>query len=278
MIKIDFHTHSNSSDGLMSPKEVVERAYQNGVKYLALTDHDTISGLDSAIKTAKEINLSFIPGIELSTTHNKESIHILGFFKDESYKNDEFINYLQTLKNKRKIRAEKMVQKLKEVFNIEISLDNVLKRGKDVVARPHIAQEIIAAGYPYEFEYIFQNFIGKDCPAFVPTTKLTTEEGVKLLKEYNALVFLAHPKLIHNSPLEDFLNMGFDGMEAIYFQNTSDEEKYFLNFANKHNLLVSAGSDCHGNVEGDERHGDIGAMNIKENLLQKFLDSYNNLK
>ncbi len=72
--------------------------------------------------------------------------------------------------------------------------------------------------------------------------------------------------------------MGFDGMEAIYFQNTSDEEKYFLNFANKHNLLVSAGSDCHGNVEGDERHGDIGAMNIKENLLQKFLDSYNNLK
>ena len=135
MIKIDFHTHSNSSDGLMSPKEVVERAYQNGVKYLALTDHDTISGLDSAIKTAKEINLSFIPGIELSTTHNKESIHILGFFKDESYKNDEFINYLQTLKNKRKIRAEKMVQKLKEVFNIEINLDNVLKRGKDVVQK-----------------------------------------------------------------------------------------------------------------------------------------------
>ena len=176
------------------------------------------------------------------------------------------------------IVASYILQKLKEVFNIEISLDNVLKRGKDVVARPHIAQEIIAAGYPYEFEYIFQNFIGKDCPAFVPTTKLTTEEGVKLLKKYNALVFLAHPKLIHNSPLEDFLNMGFDGMEAIYFQNTSDEEKYFLNFANKHNLLFSAGSDCHGNVEGDERHGDIGAMNIKENLLQKFLDSYNNLK
>ena len=278
MIKIDFHTHSTSSDGIMTPKEVVERANNNCVKYLALTDHDTISGLEEASLTAKKLGLLFIPGIELSTTHNKESIHILGFFKDKSYMDNNFVEYLRTLKDKRKIRAEKIVQKLKEVFNIEISLENVLNRGKDVVARPHIAQEIIAAGYPYEFEYIFQNFIGKDCPAFVPTTKLTTEAGVALLKKYNALVFLAHPKLIHNSPLEDFINMGFDGIEAIYFQNTPEEEKYFLEFADKHNFLVSAGSDCHGHVEGDERHGDIGAMNITENLLEEFLAKYNNLK
>ena len=91
---------------------------------------------------------------------------------------DEFINYLQTLKDKRKIRAEKMVQKLKEVFNIEISLDNVLKRGKDVVARPHIAQEIIAEGYPYEFEYIFQNFIGKDCPHLFQPQSLQLKKGL----------------------------------------------------------------------------------------------------
>lgn len=275
MVKVDLHTHSTSSDGIMTPKEVVERAYKNEVKYLSLTDHDTISGLKEASITAKKLGLSFIPGIELSTTHNKESIHILGFFKDESYMSDDFVQYLNTLKNKRKIRAEKMVEKLKEFFNIEISIENVLKRGKDVVARPHIAKEIIAAGYPYELEYIFQNFIGKNCLAFVPTNKLSTEEGVKLLKKYNALVFLAHPKLIHNSPLEDFLNMGFDGIEAIYFQNTFDEEKYFLNFAKTHNLLVSAGSDCHGNIDGDERHGDIGAMNVSEILLENFLETYN---
>lgn len=274
MIKIDFHTHSTSSDGLMTPKEVVERAYRNNVKYLALTDHDTISGLEEASETAEGLGIKFIPGIELSTTHNKESIHILGFFKDKSYMDEEFIAYLKTLKNKRKIRAEKMVQKLNEIFNIEISIENVLNRGKDVVARPHIAQEIISAGYPYELEYIFQNFIGKDCPAFVPTTKLTTEEGVALLQKYNALVFLAHPKLINNSPLEDFLNMGFDGIEGVYFQNTLDEEKYFLEFAHKYNFLVSAGSDCHGNLDGDERHGDIGAMNISEDLLEKFLNKF----
>ena len=275
MIKVDFHTHTTSSDGLFTPSEVVKRAYKNNVQYLAITDHDTVSGLDEAILESKKYEISFIPGIELSTTYNKESIHILGFFKDNSFKSPEFLAYLNTLKDRRKIRAEKMVKKLKEVFNIDISIENVLHRGKDVVARPHIAQEIINAGYNYDMEYIFNNFIGKDCPAFVPTTKLSTEEGVALLKKYNALVFLAHPVLIKNSHVNDFLNMGFDGIEAIYFQNTKDEENWLIDFAITNNLLISAGSDCHGNQEGDIRHGDIGCMEMKEEYLKKFLDSYN---
>lgn len=275
MVRVDFHTHSTSSDGLFTPKEVAERAYNNKVKFLSLTDHDTVSGLYDANLKCSELGVTFIPGIELSTNHNKESIHILGFFKDDSYNNPEFIEYLKTLKDKRKIRAEKMINKLKEVFDIEISIENVLKRGKDVVARPHIAHEIIAAGYPYELEYIFQNFIGKDCPAFVPTTKLSTEDGIKLLKKYNALVFLAHPVLIKNSPLEDFLNMGFDGIEAVYFQNSKDQEKYLVNFAKEHELLISSGSDCHGNLEGDERHGDIGAMEMPDEFIENFLEHYN---
>ena len=87
MIKVDLHTHSTCSDGLLTPEEVVERAYKKSVKYLALTDHDTVKGLDIAKKKAKALGINFIPGIELSTDYNGESIHILGFFKDESYKN-----------------------------------------------------------------------------------------------------------------------------------------------------------------------------------------------
>ncbi|MGG7178618.1 PHP domain-containing protein [Clostridium paraputrificum] len=273
MIKTDFHTHTTSSDGILSPKEMVQRAFHNDVKYLAITDHDTISGLEEALDEAKKLNIKLIPGVELSTNHNKESIHILGFFKDDSYKNPEFTEYLQTLKDKRKIRAERMVEKLKEVFNIEISIENVLNRGKDVVARPHIAQEIISAGYPYETEYIFQNFIGKDCPAFVPTNKLSTEDGVKLLKKYNASVFLAHPIFIKKSPLEDFLTMDFDGIEAIYFQNTKEEEDALINFAIENNLLVSGGSDCHGDLVGDLRHGDIGCMTMPEDFMDNILNN-----
>ena len=277
MIKVDFHTHTTSSDGVLTPSDVVKRAFKNDVKYLAITDHDTISGLEEAKAEANNLDITIIPGIELSTNHNKESIHILGFFRDDSYKSPEFLEYLDTLKNRRIIRAKEMVEKLDTELNIKISFENVLKRGKDVVARPHIAEEIISSGYPYDIEYIFDNFIGKDCPAFVPTTKLSTEEGVKLLKKYNALVFLAHPILITKSPLEDFLSMDFDGIEAIYYQNSPSQEENLINIANSNNLYISAGSDCHGNIDGDIRHGDIGCMKLPEKYLNPLLKELLNL-
>ncbi|MBD7909925.1 PHP domain-containing protein [Clostridium cibarium] len=275
MISVDFHTHTTFSDGILTPTQMANRAYANGVNFLAITDHDTVGGIEEATFVADKLGLTIIPGIELSTTHNNESIHLLGFFKDANYKDPEFIEILSNMQNHRLIRAKKMVEKLKEIFNIEINFENVLHRGKDVVARPHIAQEIISAGYPYDNEYIFNNFIGKDCPAFVPTTKMSTKEGVKLLKKFNAMVFLAHPVLIKNSPLDDFLNIGLDGIEGIYFQNTFEDEKILLTLARENNLLVSAGSDCHGDIENDLRHGDIGCMKMPDDLLKKFLSLYN---
>ena len=275
MIKVDFHVHTTSSDGIMTPTEVVKRAEKNGVKFLAITDHDTVSGIDEALVQAKKSNLRLLPGIELSTTHKGESIHVLGFFKDDNYKNPELHKILYALKNQRKIRAEKMVENLKNIFNIEICIDNVLKRGKDVVARPHIAQEIISAGYPYDIEYIFNNFIGKECPAYVETTKMSTEEGVNLLHKFNALAFLAHPILIKDSPLSDFLNINLDGIEAIYYQNKPEDEKNLIRLAKENNLLISAGSDCHGNLTDDIRHGDIGCMAIPKEYMNNFLSAYN---
>lgn len=275
MTKVDFHVHSTASDGLLSPEAVVERANKNLVKYLALTDHDTVSGLARAKEKAKLLGINFIPGIELSTDYNGESIHILGFFRDNSYTSKEFIDYLQELKEKRNIRAVKMIEKLKEEFNIIIDKDKILKReGIGVIARPHIAYEIINSGYNYTKDEIFDKLIGKGCPAYVPTTKLPPKDGVKLLKKYNALVFLAHPILIKNSPLTDFLSFGFDGIEAVYFQNSKEDEKSLTKFAIENNLLISAGSDCHGDFEGDTKHGDIGCMNLKENYLKNFCDKY----
>lgn len=274
MIKVDFHVHTTSSDGIMTPAEVVQRAKKNGVKFLSITDHDTVSGIEEALIEAKKSNLQLIPGIELSTTHNAESIHVLGFFRDDTYKSPELNKVLYALKNKRKIRAEKIVNNLKDIFNIEINLENVLKRGKDVVARPHIAHEIISSGYPYDIEHIFNNFIGKGCPAYVETTKMSTKEGIDLLKKYNALAFLAHPVLIKDSPLTDFLNIGLDGIEAIYFQNTSRDEERLIKLAKENNLLISAGSDCHGNLKDDIRHGDIGCMSMPEEFLNKFIAAY----
>ena len=275
MTKVDFHVHSTCSDGLLTPENVVKRAYEKSVKYLALTDHDTVSGLDIAKEKAKSLGINFIPGIELSTNYNKESIHILGFFKDESYKDKKLIDYLNELKERRDIRAIKMIEKLKEEFNIIIDKDKLFKKANGgVIARPHIAYEIIESGYNYTKDEIFKKFIGKDCPAYVPTTKISPEEGINILRKHNALVFLAHPILIKKSPLTDFLSFGFDGIEGVYFQNSKDDEKRFINFALENNLLISAGSDCHGDFNGDTRHGDIGCMDLEEKYLKSFCNEY----
>ncbi len=271
MIKADFHVHTSSSDGILSPKDVVYRAYKNNVKYISITDHDTVSGLEEAFIESQKYDISFIPGIELSTQYNNESIHILGFFKDKSYNNEEFIKELDKIKNHRIIRAEKMVQKLKDEFNIEINFNKILQECKDTIARPHISKAIIDAGYDYSHDEIFDKFIGKDCKAYVPTLKLSTDYGINLLKKYNALVFLAHPKLIKNSSIEEFIKMNIDGIESIYYQNTPEETAYYLNISKEYNLLNSCGSDFHG-IQNDTRHGDIGSMAISSEHLSKLLE------
>ena len=275
MIKADFHLHTSCSDGILSPQDLMKRAHHNNVKYLAITDHDTLSALDICIDEGLKYDIKVIPGIELSTQHNNESVHILGFFKDDNYKNPELIKELDKIKNHRITRAQEMVKKLKSEFNIDINFDKIYEQSKDTIARPHIARAIIDAGYPYDFEYIFNNFIGKGCPAYVPTLKLSSIDGVSLLKKYNALVFLAHPKLIHNSPITDFIEMNLNGIEAIYFQNTPEETEYYTNIAKENNLLISCGSDFHGNTETDLRHGDIGSMSIPKEDLEKFLKALN---
>lgn len=278
MTKVDFHVHSTCSDGLLTPENVVKRAYEKSVKYLALTDHDTVSGLDIAKAKAKSLGINFIPGIELSTNYNKESIHILGFFKDESYKDKKLIDYLNELKERRDIRAIKMIEKLKEEFNIIIDKDKIFKKANGgVIARPHIAYEIIESGYNYTKDEIFNKFIGKDCPAYVPTTKISPQEGINILRKHNALVFLAHPILIKKSPITDFLSFDFDGIEGVYFQNSKEDEKRFIKFALENNLLISAGSDCHGDFNGDTRHGDIGCMDLEEKYLKAFCNRYYSL-
>lgn len=268
MFKCDLHTHSICSDGRFKPEEIIQMAKERNLDYISLTDHDTLSGINDAIKEAKKLNVNFIPGIELSTEYNGESIHVLGFFNKENYNNPKLNSILKEFKEKRISRAYKIVENLKKFHNIELDINNVLSNGKDTIARPHIAKAIIDAGYPYDHDYIFKNFIGNNCPAYVPSTKLSTIDGIKLLKEFNALVFLAHPVLVKKTPVEDLLKLGFDGLEAIYYKNTKSDTNKFLNLAMKMNLYISCGSDCHG-IPSDISHGNVGDVDIpqEDNIL-----------
>ncbi|MEW8993668.1 PHP domain-containing protein [Clostridium sp.] len=272
----EFHCHTTASDGRFSPSQVVEMAKNKNVELLSITDHDTTEGIEEALIKANEISLNFIPGIELSCNHNRESIHILGYFKGNDYKDKTLIEFLNNLKRNRKTRALSIVKNLDKYFNIKINVDDILKISDGVIARPHIAQAIVNAGYPYDFQHIFNKFIGNDSPAYVPNKHISIQEGIELLKKYNCIVILAHPKLIKKTPIKDILKYDFHGIEALYYQNFKRETDEFISLAKSRNMLITCGSDFHGISEDDTKHGNIGDMFLSEEDFKKFMIMYKN--
>lgn len=274
--KGDFHLHTNSSDGKLPPMEVIQIAKAEGVDILAITDHDNTNGLEEAILESKNQNIKVIPGIELTTLHNNESVHMLGYFRDDSYKDQSFQQFLTNLQNRRIKRGKDIVNNLKDFFNIEISFEKIMNETKGLVARPHLASAIIDAGYDYSWEYIFDNIISKDSPAYVPNAKTSISEGIGMLKNLGAFVSLAHPTLLKNTPVSNLLELGFDGIEGIYPLNKENEEKEFRNLANEYGLLLTAGSDYHGLDKNDNKHGYIGNCPLVGEDLQKFIEEFTN--
>lgn len=270
--KGDFHIHTDASDGKLSAEAVIKEAIKNGVDILAITDHDTTDGLESALLAGKKHSISVIPGMELSTIHNGETIHMLGYFKGYDYKSAELQEKLAEMKNFRISRAQKIVNNLIKYFQIEVNFDKLYKNSKGLVARPHIARAIIDAGYDYTWDYIFNNILSENSPAYIPNKKITVPEGISLLKKFNASVFLAHPVLIKKSSVEDLLTFDFDGIEGIYFLNSNADTLKFKELAHRYNKILSAGSDFHGIGNLDTKHGNIGDISLSGNELTTFLN------
>lgn len=268
----DLHIHTFFSDGMLSPAEVINSAKKNNVDLIAVTDHDTTSGLEQSAEACLKEGIRFIPGIELSTLYNNESIHILGYFRDDSYSSYDFKKFLIDMKEYRIYRGKKIIENLDKFFKIKIDYDEVSRMAGKIIARPHIARAIIKAGYPYTWDYIFDNFISKDSPAYVPNKDVSVKEGIAILKSVNALVVLAHPVLIKNSPAEELLKFDFDGIEAKYFLNHEEDTEKYMNMASERNLIITAGSDFHGINLNDTRHGSIGAVYLNSEEIEVFIN------
>lgn len=268
MRKADLHMHTTYSDGALSFDEVINIAREKGLDYISITDHDTLKGSIEAFKKQEKYDdIKFIIGIELSTESNDESVHILGYFNDDS--NLEGLeNYLETQRNQRLIRAHKIRNALLEHFNIDLNTDfmnNLLS-----ITRGSIAREIINQGYPYTHKEIFDKMIGQGCPAYFPSTKLQTKHGIKLIHEYGGVAVLAHPCLLKNNHPLDIIKLGVDGIEAIYPSNKDNDEAKFRTYARDNNLFITAGNDFHAFHDG--KHGHIGELVLSDRELDKFLE------
>ncbi|MBU3127634.1 PHP domain-containing protein [Clostridium tagluense] len=270
--KGDFHLHTNASDGKLSPKELIYTASTRGLDIIAITDHDTTLNVEEGIREGARENIRVVPAIELSTIHNKESIHILGYFKDDSYKNGVFQNYLKEMEIYRVLRAEKIVENLNTFFKIKLDYQKILDDAKGVIARPHIAKAIMNAGYKYDWKYIFDNLLSNDSPAYVQTKKISTADGISMLKKVNALVVLAHPVLIKKSSIDEMMCFDFDGIEAVYPINTKKQKAFLKAKAREYNKFITAGSDFHGITTSDTSHGVIGSVFLSHNELAAFVN------
>jgi|LGOV01.1.fsa_nt_gb predicted metal-dependent phosphoesterase TrpH len=272
-MKADLHMHSTYSDGLFMPEELFRKAKENGVDVIAITDHDIVVGVEDNFKYSTEYGVQYIPGIELSTVEKGKPVHLLGYFTDDSYNEKELRNYFKEIKENRESRTRKFIENLKTHFDIDITYDEVFSYSRGTIARPHIAKAI-SNNYPqYDHDYIFDEFIGDNSVAYVPSCDLSVKDGIELLKRANCLVVLAHPVLLKPHIHDDVLVNDFDGIEAKYFRNKSgDEEKYTV-FAKKSNMFITAGSDFHG-IKNDTKHGNIGDIYLDGEDLDTFLNIF----
>ena len=261
-MKIDLHNHSIYSDGLYSIEELLKIAKENGIDVMALTDHDSTLGCLEAIEKGKKYNIRVIPGIELSTVYKGESVHIIGLFKND-FIPDEIKSFASKAKEHRLNRARRMMENIHNIFGVKMDIDEFLK-DKDIVTRGNMYQYILKTNPDISKEEI-NKMISNNSPAYIESALFSSKDGIEYLKKNNCITIYAHPTLSKREIVEDIVKLGVDGIEYNYPKNKPGDKEYFVNLAKKYNLLLSAGSDFHG----DSNHAMIGTSYLdKEEYLK----------
>ena len=266
-MKADLHMHSVHSDGTKEVKEILLRAKEKELDIIALTDHDSVEGVREAIELGKELGIKIIPGLELSTYQNDASVHILGYFPNGVP--EEVLKFSRFQYEHRRARAVAMMENLERLHGLKINKERVLKI-KGMITRAHLITEVVASNPEYSRKEAFDMFLCDSAPAYIPSTKMSTTDGVNFLKSCGAFVVLAHPVLLKNNDINDFLHLPIDGIEAIYPKNRGNDEAFFRAVASNHDLVITAGSDYHGII--DFAHGDLAHNVLEGKDLEIFLE------
>jgi len=271
--KIDLHCHTTASDGLLTPTELIDLAFKNELSYCAITDHDTVDGLEEAILKSEEIDgFTFIPGIEFSVKYPNGTFHLVGL--DIDHTNEQMIETIIDLKEKRETRVIRIVKDL-EKHDINISLDEVYEESNGAaLGRPHVARVLLKKGYGNTFSDIFENFMIKGKPGFIKKEKISLEKAIELIILSRGIPIIAHPISLNFQKWPDFENilkecikLGIQGIEVYAHMHTQEEVDMFKIIANKYNLLISGGSDFHGDKNevigyyGDDKIIPYGIIN-----------------
>lgn len=244
----DLHMHTTFSDGKLTPEELVAAAKAANLKYIAITDHDTVEGIghlyENGFYPTRGINI--IPGIEFSAHHPQREIHILGYNIDIFH--SRLLDKLNEVTEARWMRFSEMVSKL-QAQGYEINETDVLTLAgaSRSISRSHIARVLVKKGCFPSVREAFNAVLEKGKSCYVPHFRLEAEEIIELIKQAGGIPVLAHPKLIYDDEIVEHLcQKGIQGIEVFYPKHDEKDVAHYMAMAEKYDLLVTGGSDFHG--------------------------------
>jgi len=271
-VHVDLHTHSDRSDGLLSPQELVEQAEEIGLKGIALTDHDTLDGLREFMETQISTDLQLVPGVEISTEYQGSELHMLGYFVPLGESPVDV--RLRKTRESRHTRFPKMVQKLRNL-GIEVEDEEIQNMLKDVDSpgRPHLARILIEKGIVKDINEAFAKYLASGKPAYVGRQKMDSFYAINLIRESGAVPVLAHPLLIKEINLKQLLQQlkshGLEGVEVDYGYRKSEDMNQVESvrkIAEELGLIATGGSDFHG----DDGHSSLGSVGTSLETIDRL--------
>jgi 3',5'-nucleoside bisphosphate phosphatase len=273
---IDLHTHTDESDGSLSPEALLGEATRIGIEALAITDHDTLAGYDAAVSCVGRFGLELVCGIELSTKWLDKSVHLLGYFLD-CQPTQVFRLWLTGLQVSRRLRNEALLGKLCAA-GLPMRFEQLRRHGRNLVARPHFAAVMVEQRYVRSIEEAFEKYLDEEGSCFVRREEVELSQAINRVRESGGIPVLAHPGRLRMSAedLEDSIlamtEQGLRGIEAYHSDHTCYQAELFVALAQRWDLTITGGSDFHGDAKPNVKLGQgcRGNVNVSYRVLENL--------
>jgi predicted metal-dependent phosphoesterase TrpH len=265
----DLHLHTCFSDGTYTPEELAGHARRCQLKAVALTDHDTVDGCARMTAACQTAGLEFIPGAEITSEFHGHELHVLGYYLDPQ--NHALQEQLVRFQAVRRQRIHDMVERLNRL-NVPLAVESVFTLANcQSPGRPHVARALVQGGWCSSLDEAFERFLKKGKPAWAPKFKIPTTEAIELLHHAGGVAALAHPGLNHcDEAIAVLADAGLDGLECFHTKHSTAMTQRYLEVAERHGLLVTGGSDCHGMSKGQPL---IGSLKVPYECVERLRDA-----
>ena len=276
MRTIDLHTHSTASDGSLSPRELIELAHRIGLAALGLTDHDTLDGLGELEEAGRERGIETVPGVEVNAEHSPGALHLLGYFVPAGP--SPLASALEEIRLGRLERGERMARRLREL-GVDVQLHEVLaEAGGASLGRPHFAAVLVRKGAAASVGEAFERYLDRDAPAHVSRPKPSPGRIIQLIESSGGIPVLAHPRTLEvegapdlETTVAELVKLGLRGLEVYYSAHSGADTARFLEIAGRFGLLVTGGSDFHGDARPEVELGrGLGELAVPIEVLERL--------